>query len=166
MKKPLFLSLAALLGLSACTSVQVDTPPVRYTATKPLETHGTSSFTVSTYRRVNGDREQVKGVSCYFEGDGFYSNFVTPAVVISPNLQGSTPVASVTCLLDGERKTETLNPYNETMAGMGRTMTAAGAAGGLLGVVVGGAVVAAQATGRDETQDVYGYRDVSIDFDG
>lgn len=166
MNKLVLISSAALLGLTACTSVQVETQPVAYTATKTLNAHGSSSFTVATYRKANGKRALVKGVPCTFEGDGFKSSFTTPANVISPNLQGRMPVASVTCTLDGVSKSKTIEPYNETTTDTTNSMMAAGAAGGLIGVMIGGAIAAAQNEARDKAQDVYGYPDVTIEFDG
>jgi hypothetical protein len=158
------LTTAALFGLAACTGVQITTPPVPYTASKELGARGSSSFTVSTYRRVQGEREQIKGVPCSFAGDGFSSSFESPAVVLSPNMQGRTSVASVTCTLDGVSKTKTIEPFNETISQINQSMRAGGIAGGLVGVLVGGAVAAVQADSRDPAQDVYGYRDVAIDF--
>lgn len=168
MKTTGLLAAAALVALSACTEVQIDTPPVPYTATKDLDALGSSSFTVSTYKRVDGAREQIKGLPCSFEGDGFSSTFTSPAVLLSPNMQARTSVATITCTYEGVTKTKTIKPYNETIDQINQTMRPVGIAGGVVsgvfGLLVGGAVAAVQAEARDPTQDVHGYHDVAIDF--
>ena len=167
MRSKLALILAASLGLTACAATEIDQPPIRYVATKSLQERGTSSFLVVTYTRQPGQtRKQVRGVPCTFAGDGFKSTFNTPAVVISPNMGARTPVASVTCELNGEKKTKIVEAYNETLAGINNGAMAATTGGGLVGLIVGGAVAAVQAGNRDVNQDVFGYPDVDITFGG
>jgi len=158
--------LAAAVGMTACAGTDINQPPIRYTATKALNERGTSSFQVVTYTKSSGSRKQVRGVPCTFAGDGFSSSFTTPAVVISPNMGGRTPVASVTCNLNGEKKTRIIEAYNETLQGINNGAMSATAGGGLVGLIVGGAVAAVQSSNRDVSQDVYGYPDVAITFGG
>ena len=165
MKTTIFL--VAAVGLAACAGTEINQPPIRYVATKSLNERGTSSFQVVTYTKAgSGSRKQVRGVPCTFSGDGFSSSFTTPAVVVSPNMGARTPVASVVCDLDGVKKTRIVEPFNETLAGINNGAMAAATGGGLVGLLVGGAVAAVQSSNRDANQDIYGYPDVAVTFGG
>ncbi|TYB82131.1 hypothetical protein [Maritimibacter fusiformis] len=159
-------SFTALLALAACAGAEINQPPVQYTATKPLNEISTTTFTTRTFTRVDGKRAEVSGVSCTFQGDGFKSSFTTPAVVIAPNMHMRTPAASVTCNYNGQSKTRVLMPFNQTLAEINSGAMSIGAGAGIVGVLVGGAVAAAQASGRDASQDVYAYPDAVIEFPG
>ena len=165
MRLSLIPALVGALTLTACASTQINQAPVPYTTTKRLGEVGTSSFVVRTFAKVAGKRSELTGVACSFAGDGFKSSFTTPALVISPNMQGRTPPASVSCLYQGETITRPITPFNETVAGINSGAMAAGAGAGLVGLLVGGAVAAAQTSARDVNQDVYGYADVEIVFE-
>lgn len=159
-------SFTALLALAACAGAEINQPPVQYTATKPLNEISTTTFTTRTFTRIDGKRAEVSGVSCTFQGDGFKSSFTTPAVVIAPNMHMRTPAASVTCNYNGQSKTRVLMPFNQTLAEINSGAMSIGAGAGIVGVLVGGAVAAAQASGRDASQDVYAYPDAVIEFPG
>ncbi len=54
----------------------------------------------------------VKGASCLLENDLFEARFTTPAYVRLPDYGQTSPLATVTCELDGRRGVETLQPIN------------------------------------------------------
>ena len=166
MKKTTVLPLVAVLGIAACAGTEINQPPVPYVATKALNAVGSTTFTVRANAKVDGRRTELTGVPCTFQGEGFRSSFTTPAKVISPNMQGRTPPASVSCTYNGATKTRVIEPFNKTGADINSGAMAAGAGAGLVGMIVGGAVAAAQTSARDVSQDVYGYPDVAIDFGG
>lgn len=159
------LPVLALLALAACSvPAQIDQAPVPYTALKPLNEVGTSSFTV---RVMNGETrfpKEMTGIPCTFGGDGFVSSFTAPAVVTAPNMGPRTPAASVKCSYNGRTQTRALQAQNKTLGDITGTVSA-GANAGVVGVLVGGAVAAAQTVTRDKTADVWGYPDVTITFD-
>jgi len=156
-------ALAAVLTLAACAS-EISTPPVAYTATKTLNERSTTTLTARAFARVDGKRQELSGVLCTFQGDGFKSSFTTPAVLIAPNMQTRTPVASVTCSYNDQSKTKTLTPYNKTLADINSGAMSIGYGAGLVGVLVGGAVAAVQSSNRDTSQDVYAYPDAVVEF--
>lgn len=157
------LPLAAVLGLAACAS-EITKPPVPYTATKNLNERSTTTLTARAFARVDGQRQELTGVPCTFQGDGFKSSFSTPAVLIAPNMHTRTPAASVTCTYNGQSKSRVLTPYNKTLSDINSSAMSIGAGAGLIGVLVGGAVAAAQASSRDGSQDIYAYPDAVVEF--
>ncbi len=166
MRKITLLPIAALAVLAACTGAEINQPPIEYTATKPLNEAGRTSFTVRTFLNANGGRTEVSSVACTFKGDGFSSSFVTPAVVIAPNMQLHTPPASVTCRYNGQNMTKVLQPYNKTVNDITDNGASIGAGAGLLGALIGGAIAAASATGRDTSADIWAYPDANVEFNG
>ncbi|MAM62096.1 hypothetical protein [Maritimibacter sp. UBA3975] len=157
--------LVAVLSLAACAMpIEVDQPPVPYITLKPLNEVGRSSFTVRAFNEESGRAREMSGIPCTFGGDGFVSTFTAPAVVTAPNMGPRTPPASVKCSYDGRTKTRSLTPVNQTIGQIAGTVSA-GANAGVVGVLVGGAVAAAQTVTRDKEADVWGYPDVSITFD-
>lgn len=159
------LTLLAPLALVACAvPVEVDQAPVPYTALKPLNEVGTSSFTVRVMNGSSRIPKEMTGIPCTFGGDGFVSSFTAPAVVTAPNMGPRTPAASVKCSFEGRTETRALQAQNRTLGDITGTVSA-GAQAGVVGVLVGGAVAAAQTVTRDKSADVWGYPDVTITFD-
>ncbi len=159
------LPLLAPLALAACTvPAQIDQAPVPYTALKPLNEVGTSSFSVRVMNGASRIPKEMTGIPCTFGGDGFVSSFTAPAIVTAPNMGARTPAASVKCSFEGRTQTRALQAQNKTLGDITGTVSA-GANAGVVGVLVGGAVAAAQTVTRDKTADVWGYPDVTITFD-
>lgn len=164
--RPLTAALGVAALLAGCAAPEITTAPVAYTATKPLDAKGSTVIEVRSYKRANNSAQEVTGVPCTFQGDGFRSSFATPARVIAPNMQVRTPVAAVTCTYQGASRSVTLQPYNKTTANTVNGAMAAGAGAGVLGVLVGAAVGGIQNAARDENNDVWGYQDsVKVNFD-
>ncbi|MEJ1991226.1 MAG: hypothetical protein P8X50_05755 [Maritimibacter sp.] len=164
MRKLTLVPLAAMAFLAACAGADINQPPVDYIPTQTLNEVGTTSFTVRTYSRAGGERNELSGVSCKFQGKGFHSSFVTPAVVAAPNMQLRTPPASVTCTYNGVTKTQVLKPYNKTLYDIEHNGASIGANAGLLGAIIGGAIASASASKRDTSVDVWAYHDARVEF--
>lgn len=163
--KALFLA-APMLVLAACAQpVEISQPPVMYTATKPLNERGNTTLSARTYTKTKSGREEIVGVACRFEGDGFASEFSSPAVLIAPELHTKTPPASVTCTYNGAVKTVVLTPFNRTTSEINDRALQLGAGGGVVGVLIGGAFATVQNAKRDAAQDVYAYPLAVVEFD-
>ncbi|KFE35939.1 hypothetical protein [Thioclava atlantica] len=126
---------------------------------------GTSNFTVRTYS-TKGSYQEVKGVPCTFKADGFHAEFTTPAVVVTPDMGPRTPVASISCVYQGEKVFRIVQPINDTTTKIDQNAAAAGAGAGLIGVIVTGISSSSQRARRDATLDVYGYPDQALQFKG
>ncbi|MBV7410815.1 hypothetical protein KJP29_17665 [Maritimibacter sp. DP1N21-5] len=160
----ILISFVTLSLLAACSApLTVNQAPVPYTATKPLYENGTSSFTVRVLNGSGRIAREMSGIPCTFQGDGFQSSFVAPAVVVSPNLGPRTPVASVTCSFEGNSQTRPLQPINKTLQQISGSVST-GSTVGAVGAVAGAAVAAVQSVTRKEDNDVFGYPDVEIVF--
>lgn len=161
-------ALAILLGcviVSGCAQAPIEQEPVPYRATKALHEKGTSNFTVRSYS-TKGSYKELKGVPCEFKADGFKSSFVTPAVVVSPDMGPRTPVGSINCSYDGEKFFRVIQPINDTLVKIDQNANASGAGAGLIGVIVSGISASSQRSRRDANLDVYGYPDIAANFDG
>ena len=164
MQKRFAAPLLITAALAGCTApYEINQPPVSYTATEPLYELGKTSFTVRAVNATEGRSHEMSGIPCRFEGEGFYSTFTVPAVVIAPDMSRRTPPASVTCTFDGRSKTVVVEPRNDTLNEISKSVEA-GATAGAVGVIVGGTVAAVQSVTRDESRDVYGYPDVEVVF--
>jgi hypothetical protein len=128
-----------------------------------LNENGTSTLTVRSVS-TGGSYKELAGVPCEFKADGFSSRFVTPAEVVTPNMGLRTPVASLTCTLDGQKFFQIVQPMNDTTAAIDANASAAGAGAGLIGVIVTGISSSSQRARRDATLDVYGYPDITATF--
>lgn len=151
---------AALFG---CETVPIGQEPIPYKATKALNEKGTSNLTVRSVSMAGGYRE-IAGVPCELKGDGFKSVFVTPAIVVTPDMGPRTPVASLTCTFEGKKFFEIVQPINDTVTSIDRNASAAGAGAGIIGVIVSGMSASTQRARRDATLDVYGYPDTTATF--
>lgn len=151
--------------LVACAQPQeINQPPVMYQTTKTLNERGNTTLTVRTSQKSDGRNQELVGVACTFEGDGFKANFSTPAVVIAPEMHTRTPPASVTCTHNGAVKTKVLTPYNRTVSQINAQAMQIGAGGGLAGVLIGGTMATIQNVKRDAAQDIWAYPNAEIEF--
>ncbi|MQQ08782.1 hypothetical protein GFB49_09980 [Epibacterium sp. SM1979] len=154
----------ALAALSACVGTTIEQPPIEYQTSKALQARSSTAFTMRTHTRETGVRKEITGVPCEFTGQGFKSNFTTPAIVKAPELGGRTQVASVSCVYNGETKHVVLEPYNKTLADINASSNSSAAASGLVGAFIGSISAGIQKSRRDPSEDVYAYRDSSVVF--
>jgi hypothetical protein len=164
MKKVLVSAATGVLLLAGCEVAEITQPPVQYRATKNLNEKGVSDFTARTFLFEGGSQKEVSGVPCKFSAPGFRSSFVTPAVVVTPDMGPRTPTGSITCSYNGADKLVIMRPYNETVAQIEQSANSAGAGAGLIGVIVSGISASTQKSRRDANLDQYGYPDVSVPF--
>ncbi|WP_157960620.1 hypothetical protein [Primorskyibacter marinus] len=150
--------------LSGCEMAEITQPPVQYKATKSLNEKGVKDFTARTFALKDGNRKEISGVPCKMSAPGFHSSFVTPAVVATPDMGPRTPVGSLSCTYNGDKKLEIMRPVNETVAQIESSAASAGAGAGIIGVIVSGISASTQKSRRDATLDQYGYPDVSVVF--
>ena len=155
--------IAVCVSLSGCAAVPIGQEPIPYTATKDLNEKGISNLTVRSVS-MNGTYQEIAGVPCELKGDGFRSTFVTPAIVVTPDMGPRTPVASLRCTHEGQAFFQILQPINDTVSSIDQNASAAGAGAGLVGIIVSGISASSQRARRDATLDVYGYADVTATF--
>lgn len=153
--------LSALLLGAACTpAVEVTSRPVDVTWTSTQNQTALRGYDATFVRSYNEREGQSKtettGVACDFQGSGFNGAVQTPGIVNLPSFgAGSRPV-TFTCTNGEETVVKQALAYNVTS----EERIAAGASGGLLGVIVMAGVDAA----RDKSADTWGYRDVAVSF--
>jgi len=149
-------------SLAGCAAVPIAQEPVVYRATKALHEKGTSNLTVRS--ASSASMQEITGVPCELKGDGFVSNFTTPAIVVTPDMGPRTPVASLTCTYDGKKFFQIVQPVNDTVNGIDQNASAAGAGAGIVGLIVSGISSSSQRARRDANLDVYGYPDITAMF--
>jgi hypothetical protein len=153
-----------VLFLTGCEMAEITQAPVQYVATKRLDEKGVSDFTARTYVTKDGSRKEVSGVPCKFSAPGFRAQFVTPAVVATPDMGPRTPTGSLTCKYNGADKLVIMRPFNETVAKIEQSAAGAGIGAGIIGVIVSGISESTQKSRRDARLDQYGYRDAFVEF--
>ncbi len=153
-------------AVSGCVGAEITQAPVQFKQTKTLNEKGVSDFTARTYvKKKDGGRDEVVGVPCKFTAPGFYANFVTPAVVSTPDMGPRTPAGSVKCTYNDKEKLVVMRPFNETTAEIQANANSAGAGAGILGVIVSGISASTQMSRRNASLDIYGYSDASVVFE-
>lgn len=159
------LALLSVVSLSACVNQsEITSPAVQYRAIKNLNAVGSSLITVRTKIKSGDKTSELLGAACNLQADGFSAKFTTPAKVVIPNLQERMPVANLTCTHDGKSKSVALEPLNKTVSEIHARGVSAGVNGGLIGIMVGGALAARETNRRDQSKDIYGYIDQTITF--
>lgn len=93
---------------------------------------------------------EITGVPCELIGSGFQTRVNTPAAVNVPVYGLRSKAVYVKCTYNGQEKDVSLKAINITE----QNALANGASGGLLGVIIVGAVVAGR---KNKDQDEYGY---------
>lgn len=157
-----FSALSLLVLGAACTpAIEVTTQPVDVTftsnASQPALTGYDATFVRSYVAEGNQSKTETTGASCTFQGSGFNGLVQTPSIVNLPVFgAGSRPV-TFSCTDGKATVVRQAIPYNVTSD----EKIAAGANGGLLGVIVMAGVDAA----RDKSDDAWGYRDVEVTFE-
>lgn len=165
MTRKFILIAAALATLTACTAADITQAPVSYKATKTLNAKGVHNFTARTYTKSSSGRNEIVGVPCKFSANGFQSSFVTPALVTTPDMGPRTPPASITCTYEDQNKLKVMPVVNITVRDIAASARSSGYGAGLVGLVVAGISESAQKSRRDANLDVYGYNNVSVEFD-
>ena len=116
-------------------------PSFRGQETLPVRTSGIAS---------DGARKELAGVPCMLDAGVYSATFTTPANVIVPDYGPNSPAIFVRCTLEDQSGSATINAFNATT--QQRMSGAAG--GGILGVIIVGAVTAANV---DNDKDEFKY---------
>ena len=180
MKEPLMrpmikIALAGGMLLSACTAAEITTPPVLVTPKIKANAVGLDVYAgprkrgnpVPQFRGqetvairssgigADGARKELSGVPCTLDSGVYTAAFTTPANVVVPDYGPNSPAIFVRCTLEGQSGSATINAFNATTQ---QRMSGA-AAGGVLGVIIVGAVTAANV---DNEKDEFKYPPLTV----
>jgi hypothetical protein len=168
-----FASKVALLSgliLAACSAAEITTPPVQVVPKNAADAVGLDVYAgprqrgnpVPRFRgqetvvirasgiAPDGQRKELTGVPCTVDAGVYAARFSTPSNVIVPDYGPNSPAIFVRCTLGKQSGSATINAFNATSQ---QRMNNA-AAGGILGVIIVGAVNAAK---EDPTKDEFKY---------
>lgn len=150
--------LAACLLATGCVEYQTAKPAdVRFTSAAQPGLKGYHPMTVRAFLGRVSQGTEIKGVPCDVIGSGYKAKIVTPAAINVPVYGLRSKAVYVECAYDGETLDKSLAPINITE---NKAMANSGG-GGLIGVIVTSAVVAAR---KNKEHDEYGYNNVVMTF--
>lgn len=169
-----FTLLAGLL-LTACTQAEITTPPVlvvpkiaanavgldvyagpRQRGNPVPAFRGQETVPVRTFGVASDDtRKELSGVPCTLDAGVYSASFNTPANLIVPDYGPNSPAIFVRCTHEDQSGSTTVSAFNATT--QQRMNGAAG--GGILGVIIVGAVTAANV---DNEKDEFKYPPVVV----
>ncbi|MEP2921946.1 MAG: hypothetical protein ABJP06_14580 [Sulfitobacter sp.] len=170
-----YYAVAAAAILSACAPAEITTPPVSITPKNKADAVGLDVY-AGPRRRGNpvpsfrgqetlavrsvgigkdGQRTELSGVQCLLDAGVYSASFTTPANVIVPDYGPNSPAIFVRCTHEDQSGSTTVTAFNATT--QQRMQNAA--AGGVLGVIIVGAVTAAKV---DNEKDEFKYPAVSV----
>ena len=167
-RKP-FIAAALLCAVAACGAEQKPiipsagelSPQIRFTEAGRKQTMLTTApLRVETLRGGQITPEAAEsGAECTLETVLWTATVTTPARLAVPSYGAAGPELTVTCRKDGRETSATRRNRNLT------ELAYANRAAGHMVIgfgLVGAAVTAGQASGRDKAQDVWGYEPISI----
>ncbi|UWQ48409.1 hypothetical protein K3722_10875 [Leisingera caerulea] len=155
----IILPIAFALTVSGCmTYAPIETPPQKVAFSSQTARTNVDSFSTSAVRTIREEgkkKVEVKGAACKIRGTGYSARVVTPALVELPTYRGKTNPVNISCAAGGMSATETVEPYNATLARIQSTQTSGGGLVGALAVAVAKGI--AKST-RDPSKDEFAYR--------
>lgn len=161
--------------LVACAPAEITSPPISITPKNKANTVGLDVY-AGPRRRGNpvpkfrgqetlavrtsgiasdGQRKELSGVPCTLDSGVYTASFVTPANIIVPDYGPNSPAIFIRCIVEDQSGSSTINAFNATTQ---QRMSNA-AAGGILGVIIVGAVTAAKV---DNQKDEFKYPPVTV----
>jgi hypothetical protein len=161
--------------LIACTPAEISSPPISVTPTNKANAVGLDVY-AGPRRRGNpvpkfrgqetiavrssaiasdGKRKELSGVPCTLDSGLYTASFVTPANLVVPDYGPNSPAIFIRCISEDQSGSKTINAFNATTQ---KRMSGA-SAGGLIGVLVVGAVTAARA---DPEKDEFAYPPTTV----
>lgn len=160
--KSLATCLVASLALISCASTsQLTTPPLEVSFGSAEDRTNIRDFVVLTSRtyayNANRSRNEVEGVPCTIQGEGFHLAYTTPANVRLPVFGLQTRELSMTCTWQEEQRFQPLFVRNLTQ----ESIESSGTSGGLLGVVLTAGIAAVRGNRED---DRYSYRTPNMEL--
>ncbi|WP_298858372.1 hypothetical protein [uncultured Sulfitobacter sp.] len=173
-----FVPIVALLSaaaLAACTPAEITTPPISVTPKNAANAVGLDVYAgprrrgnpVPSFRgqetlpirsagvASDGQRKEISGVPCTLDAGVYSAKFTTPANLIVPDYGPNSPAIFIRCAYEDQSGSVTVNAFNATTQ---QRMSNA-AAGGIIGVIIVGAVTAAKV---DNEKDEFKYPAVTV----
>lgn len=145
------ITLATCVMLGACAEYQTAKPvDVVFNAKQQQGLRGYHPTAIRAFNGTATQKTEIVGAPCEVTGSGFSAKIVTPAAVNIPVYGLRSKALYVKCSFNGQELDKSVPPLNLTE----QKALANGASGGLLGVIVVGAVVAGR---KNKEQDEYGY---------
>ncbi|WP_299845680.1 hypothetical protein [uncultured Roseovarius sp.] len=158
--------MVTIMALGACQSTKISQAPVPYESTDRISPAGVADFKFRTYSKESGERKEVTGASCKMTGQGFQSQFTSPAEVTVPVFGPKTKPVTVRCTYKDQTKKIALKPYNKTEAKAKKSLTSLKSATNVTGAVIAAAKIGVAMRPRDKSRDEYEYRSGSLTFGG
>ena len=154
--------MAALVATGAFALAGCETPepiqPTQVARTSGFVKQGLGEMEPTSVRAVRKGGKEIKGVGCQLLGRGYSARFTTPAVVLIPEYGQASPLPTVTCNLDDQSASVQAKLQNRTeVDNTGALLDA----GGLLGLMIGGAVSGAR---NDKVDDNYAFWPIIVKF--
>ncbi len=165
LKSGILLPLAALLAITACTEQgqnarQQSANGTAVSAAVSLTAQGKKLTQIGAYpsktdlRLGTPNFVQDKKGTCLYESAAFTAQSRFGKAINLPSFGRASPDLTVTCEIEGKSYSQTVSAVNLTQ--LAYQSQAAGHV--LFGFgIVGAAVTAGKASGRDKTKDIYGY---------
>ncbi len=175
MNKTILVGAVALVALAGCEAAEITTPPVNVVPNIKSNAVGLDVY-AGPRRRGNpvprfrgqevvqvrssglskdGVRSELSGVPCKMDSGVYTASFTTPANIVVPDYGPNSPAIFVRCATDTQSGSITANVFNATT--QQRMSGAAG--GGILGVIIVGAVTAANV---DNEKDEFKYPALTV----
>ncbi|MEO0937873.1 MAG: hypothetical protein AAFY38_06940 [Pseudomonadota bacterium] len=168
---------AAGFAMLACAAAEITTPPVSVVPNNRADAVGLDVYAgprkrgnpVPRFRgqeivqvrtfgpSSDGSRAELSGVPCTLDSGVYKARFATPANVVVPDYGPDSPAIFVRCTTDTASGSQTVNVFNATT----QQRMAGASAGGILGVIIVGAVTAANV---DNEKDEFKYPVVTVNL--
>ena len=172
----ILLCVVAVVGLSACTGMEITTPPVQVTPKNPRAASGDDVFAanraagqnvpiykgsdlvpVRAYKSDDRGRNEVAGATCQIQSQPYSATLATPAYLQVPNYGRYSPPITAQCTLDDAEGGKTVQVFNETKEERRRSGQLAL---GLIGLAIAEGINA----GSDTTNDDFAYPQIEVDL--
>lgn len=159
LKKWRFAALVATgaLALAACETAE----PIEITQVerdRSFSDQGLIEMEPTSVRVVRKGNARIDGVGCELLGRGYSARFMAPAIVVIPEYGQASPLPIVTCTIADETASVQAKLQNRSEV---ETTGAMMNAGGLLGLVIGGAISGAR---QDKADDNYAFWPIIVEF--
>lgn len=164
MKRIWIICVGAVGVLSACDTATDAGSSVPYEPTAQIAPKSVSTFMFRTHSKTGGKTSELKGVPCEMTGDGFRSEFVTPAKVTAPVFGPETKPVSIECEYKDERRVRVLKPFNKTQANANKSLISLKSATSVTGAVIAAAKIGTAMAPRDRAEDEFAYRNADMAF--
>ena len=161
--KVLFVCVCVFFVAACSTGVEITNPPVDVAFSSPSASRATIGIAQTPLRTFSKDRQEVTGVRCVFQGQGYRGEAISPALINLPHRADESAPVIVTCVSNGESASARTEAFNATRQAQATNATTV-LGGGVLGYLVGEAIADGRANRRDPKDDEWGYRPINVRF--